>query len=73
MSLRGKTPNEVYFNRVPANEHPRFEPRTKFPRDSLCAAPYTSIRGRRGQKLELVVLYYADRKYLPIVELKKIA
>jgi len=73
MSLRGKTPNEVYFNRIPANERPRFEPRTKFPRDSLCAAPYTAIRGRRGQILELVLRYFADRKCLPLVELKKSA
>jgi hypothetical protein len=71
--IRWKAPNEVYFGRFPANERPRFEPRARFPRDSLCAAPYTAIRGRRGQKVELVVRNHADRKELPIVELNKIA
>jgi hypothetical protein len=69
--IRWKTPNEVFFGRSPANERLRFEPRTKFPRDSLCAAPYAAIRGRRGQKLELVVLYFADRKYLPLSNCKR--
>jgi hypothetical protein len=31
--LRGRTPNEVYFGRRPANEVPRLEPRLKYPRD----------------------------------------
>jgi hypothetical protein len=71
--IRGKTPNEVFFGRSLANERLRFEPRARFQLDSLCAASYTAIRGRRGQKLELVLRYFADRKYLPLVELKKIA
>ena len=73
MALGGRTPDEVWFGQPPANEAPRIEPRLEWPRDALCAAPYTSIRGRRGQKVELVVRFHAGRKHLPIVELKKVA
>ena len=31
-TLGGKTPNEVYFSRPPANELPRIEPRQNWPR-----------------------------------------
>lgn len=33
-TLGGKTPNEVYFGRFPANRKPRFEPRARWPRGS---------------------------------------
>jgi putative transposase len=69
MSLGGRTPNEVFFNRLPANELPRFEPRPRFPRDSLCAAPYAPIRGRPGQIVAVEVRHRHGR--LPVVVLKK--
>jgi len=37
------------------------------------AISLASLRGRRGQRLDLVVSYMAGRKHLPIVELKKAA
>jgi transposase InsO family protein len=46
--LGGRTPDEVYFGRVPANERPHHEPR---------AAPEAEIRGHRGAVLRLDVSY----------------
>jgi hypothetical protein len=31
-TLAGKTPDEIYFQRFPANRRPRFEPRSCWPR-----------------------------------------
>ncbi len=35
--------------------------------------PCAPVRGRRGQRLKLVVTHLAGRRHLPIVELKKAA
>ena len=72
-SLDGQTPDEVYDGLIPACLAPRFEPRRRWPRGSPCAAPRTTIRGRRGVRLELAVSYCAGRKHLPIVELQRAA
>jgi hypothetical protein len=45
MTLNGKTPNEVYFSREPANERLRIEPRPRWPRGSPCAKPPIEIDG----------------------------
>jgi hypothetical protein len=42
-TLDGKTPNEVHYARPAANERPRFEPRTRWPRGSPCAAPQVGV------------------------------
>ena len=47
-TLGGKTPNEVYFSRSAANEQPRLEPRTRWPRSSPCARPQVDIDGAAG-------------------------
>jgi putative transposase len=72
-ALGGRTPNEVYFSRRPANTRPRHEPRSKWPRRSKCAAPKAKIRGPCGVRIELVTTFMANRKHLPIVRLKRIA
>jgi putative transposase len=72
-ALGGRTPNEVYTGRRPANATFRFEPRTMWPRGSSCAAPQAQIKGRRGAKLTLVVGYREGRKHLPVVELRRAA
>ena len=69
----GRTPNEVYDDQNPANEKPRFEPRKKWPKDSLCAFPQAKLKQNSGAKLRLVVTYYGGQKQLPIVELKRAA
>jgi len=71
--LNGRTPDEVYFDRSPANEQPRYETRGTWPPGSGCARPYVPIRGERGVKLELEVAYYEGRKHLPVFELRKVA
>ena len=52
---------------------PRFEPRTRWPRRSRCAAPQARVRGRCGVRLELHVSFRVDRKHLPVVELRRAA
>ena len=71
--LGGRTPDEVYYDRPPANEKPRYEPRRKWPRDALCAAPWAPVKGRRGVRLEVKVTFLEGRKHLPIVGLKPAA
>ena len=71
--LDGSTPDESYLGLDPAVFAPRFEPRERWPRGSPCAAPQTSVRGRCGVQLELIVRRMAGRKHLPIVELKPAA
>jgi len=69
-ALGGRTPNEIYFRRVPKNTRPRLEPRPDWPRRSPCAAPQARIRGPCGAKLSLVLQFQANRKHLPVVRLK---
>jgi transposase InsO family protein len=72
-SLGGRTPDEVYFRKFPANRRPRHEPRAKWPRASPCARPWALTRGRPGARLELEVTHHVGRKHLPIVSLKRVA
>jgi transposase InsO family protein len=71
--LEGRSPDEVYGDLVPANSKPRFEPRSRWPRGSPCAAPLTKIKGKRGSKLVLVIGFFEGRKHLPVIELKRVA
>ncbi len=71
--LYGRTPNEVYYDRTPANEKPRFEPRQGWPEDSLCAFPQAELRRGADADFQLAVSYYSGQKQLPIVELKRAA
>jgi transposase InsO family protein len=67
------TPDEIDHHRRPASRSPRFEPRTHWPRRSVCAAPQALIRGQPGTQLRLGVRYLAARRHLPIVTLKRVA
>jgi transposase InsO family protein len=71
--LGGKTPNEVYFGKFPANRRPRFEPRSRWPRGSSCAKPWALVRGSPGVKVTLEVTFHTDKRHLPIVKLKRVA
>ena len=71
--LGGKTPNEVYFRRFPANRKPRFEPRPRWPKRSPCASPQAPPLGEPGMALELVVSHHGGRKHLPVIQLKQVA
>ena len=65
--LGGRTPDEVYHRRFPANRKPRFEPRSRWPRGSPCAKPWALDCGSPGAKLMLEVSFHAGRKHLPVV------
>lgn len=71
MTLKGKTPNEVYFARRPANHQPRIEPRSNWPRGSPCAKPQTLVAGKPGHRFTLQVNFHEGRRHLPIVTLKR--
>ncbi len=71
--LSGATPDEIYRGVDPRCRMARFEPRTRWPRASRCAAPQADVRGPCGGRLELQVSYLAGRKHLPIVTLRRAA
>ena len=70
--LGGKTPDEVHYDRYPANRSPRFEPRACWPRGSR-AQTWAIIKGKTGMRVELEVTYHAGRKHLPVVTLRRAA
>jgi putative transposase len=72
-SLRGRTPNEVYFGRSPANRRPRLEPRPRWPRGSPCARPQILVAGRPGDRFTLEVQFHGGQHALPIVNLRRAA
>ena len=66
-TLGGRTPNEVYFGRSPANNQPRLEPRRSWPRGSPCIAPRVDVDGNPGDPIILTIDYPEDRSHLPII------
>jgi hypothetical protein len=72
-ALGARTPDEVYFASRPACRAPRFEPRSRWPRRSPCAAPHTLIRGLPGTEVALEVRFVAGRQHLPVVMLRRAA
>src|SRR5207245_2086493 len=50
-TLGGQTPDELYFERFPANRRPRLEPRSTWPRGSPCALPHALVAGKPGARL----------------------
>ena len=72
-TLSGRTPDEVYYHKFPANRKPRQEPRKDWPRGSPCARPWALVRGKSGAELTLEVSFHRGRKHLPIVNLKRAA
>ncbi len=73
MTLRGRTPNEVYFGQRPANRRPRIEARRHWPRGSRCAKPQTLVAGRPGDRFTLEVEYHGGQRHLPMVKLQRAA
>jgi hypothetical protein len=73
MSLHGKTPDEVYFRRFPANRRPRMEPRPKWPRASPCAGPHALVAGKPGVRFDIKVEHVGGHAHLPIVRLRRAA
>lgn len=73
MTLGGRTPNEVYTGSYPANRKPRYEPRDRWPRSSVCAQPRTLVKGQPGARIEIEVGFASGRRHLPVVHLKRAA
>ena len=72
-SLAGRTPDEVYSRRRPANRQPRLEPRARWPRASPCARPQTLVAGQPGDRFTITVGFHAGRRNLPVVSLQRAA
>jgi putative transposase len=72
-TLRGRTPDEVYFRQFPANRKPRIEPRPGWPRGSPCATPQTLVADKPGDRFTLDVTFVDGREALPIVRLRRAA
>jgi hypothetical protein len=72
-SLKGATPNEIYFKRFPANRKPRIEPRPKWPRGSPCALPHALVGGKPGARFDMKVEHVDGRLELPIIRLRRAA
>ena len=73
MTLKGRTPNEVYFRRFPANRRPRLEPHPRWPGDCPCAAPRVLLAGTAGAKSVLELRRHDGRPHLPNVKLRRAA
>jgi len=71
--LDGRTPNDAYHGRPPADEAPRMEVSPHRPRGASCAAPTAAIDGEPGQKVLLAVSYHAGRKQLALIQLREVA
>ena len=67
MTLNGKTPNEVYYSREPANEQLRIEPRKDWPRGSPCAKPQVDVDGKPGDPVIIEIDCHEGRRYLPVI------
>jgi hypothetical protein len=72
MTLDGKTPNEVYFNRHAANAKPRIETRPQAKHSTPCAKPRMCIAGKSGTKIKLRLEFLEGRLYLPIIRIERI-
>ena len=67
-SLRGRTPDEVYFKMRAANTLPRIGPRFGLIHSSPCAKPRTMMAGKAGRKVNVQLSFLEGRKHLPILK-----
>jgi transposase InsO family protein len=72
-TLDGKTPNEVYFSRPPANQRPRIEPRKTWPSGSPCGKPQVDIDGAFGDPVIIEIECHKGRRYLPVIRTRRAA
>jgi hypothetical protein len=72
-TLRGRTPEEVYFQQRPANQRPRFEPRALWPRSAPCALPQVLVKEQPGVRIKLEVSYQHGRQHLPVNTIRRAA
>jgi len=68
MTLKGRTPQEAYFNMRSGNSKPRIEPRPGVSHRTPCASPRMMIAGKPGAKVRVKLSFYEGRSHLPIIE-----
>jgi len=68
MSLRGRTPDEVYYRKRAANTLPRIETRVGLKHSSPCAKPRIMMAGKAGRKVKIQLSFLEGRKHLPILK-----
>ena len=72
--IDGATPDEVFYNRRPANLKSRYEPRERWPRGSPCALPLVPMKKRHARdRFALDVSYVDGDRALPVVRLRRVA
>jgi len=67
MTLRGRTPDEVYLNLRAANTLPRLEPRPKVRHSTPCAKPRAMMAGKAGRHADVRLSFLEGRPHLPIL------
>jgi transposase InsO family protein len=72
-TLKGATPDEIYFKRFPANRKPRIELRPRWPRGSPCARPYALVGGNPGARFNIEVERVDGQPQLPVIRLRRAA
>src|SRR5262249_35462416 len=72
-TLKGATPDQMYFGKRPACRQPRFEPRPNWPRPSPCAQPVVLVKGQPGARLKATVEFVARRGHLPRLRITRAA
>ena len=72
-SDRPLQPDEVYFQKRPANQSPRFEPRALWPRSAPCALPQVLVKGQPGVRIELELSNQHSHKHLPVAAVRRAA
>jgi putative transposase len=71
--LKGRTPDEIYYHKTPANSLPRWEPRENWPRKNSCTAPQVPVRGPCSVRLKLEVEPFEGRRHLPVIRLSRVS
>jgi hypothetical protein len=62
-----KTLDKVHYARPTANERPRFEPRTRWPRGSPRVAPQVGVDGDPGDPIIFEIDRLDGRRHLPMI------
>lgn len=71
-SLKGRTPNEVFFHRRAKNTLPRIEMRPSVRHSMPCASPRMMIAGNAGAKVKFKIEFFGGRSHLPILRVERI-
>ena len=71
-SLKGRTPNEVFFHRRAKNTLPRIETRPSVSHSTPCASPRIMIADKAGVKVKAKFEILGGRSHLPVLHIERI-